>query len=173
VLGAKRLKALVVRGGRGVRIAQDRAFLKAVRGLRKRAEAWPLREPALQLGMLGGWPVYVEQIAARAGREEAERVREAFGPEAYLRLKRGRFACPSCFLADKDLLSLPGGPSCSTSFLNAAILGSALGLRSAEEAASLLDLLDRRGLCFITCPPPLITPRRRAGAARGGAAWRR
>jgi aldehyde:ferredoxin oxidoreductase len=100
--------------------------------------------------MLGGWPLYVEQIAARAGREEAERVRAAFGPEAYLRLKRGRFACPSCFLADKDVLSLPGGPSCSTSFLNAAILGSALGLEGAEEAASLLDLLDRRGLCFIT-----------------------
>ncbi len=77
-------------------------------------------------------------------------MRAAFGPEAYLRLKRGRFACPSCFLADKDLLSLPGGLSCSTSFLNAAILGSALGLQGAEEAASLLDLLDRRGLCFIT-----------------------
>jgi aldehyde:ferredoxin oxidoreductase len=92
----------------------------------------------------------VEQIAARAGREEAERVRAAFGPEAYLRLKRGRFACPSCFLADKDLLSLPGGLSCSTSFLNAAIMGSALGLEGAEAAASLLDLLDRRGLCFIT-----------------------
>lgn len=150
VLGAKHVKAVVIKGSRGIRIADEKVFLKTVRGLRKRMEAWPYREPALQLGMLGGWPVYVEQIAARKGREEAERVRAAFGPEAYLRIKRGRFACPSCFLADKDVLALAGGLSCSTSFLNAAILGAALDLADAGEAASLLDHLDRLGLCFIT-----------------------
>lgn len=153
VLGSKDLKALAIKGGGGVKIADPRKLNKLLEGLYKRLEKWPMREAAEQLGMIGAWAMYARQlIPYGATEEDLQEVTERFGPRAYLELKRCRVACPSCFLADKDELYLPsrGESVYSTSFLNAAIIGCALMMKDAEEAASVLALLDDLGLDFMT-----------------------
>lgn len=133
VMGAKLLKAIVVRGSGGVAVADPDRFMQAVDGLHRRLRSWPRRERALQLGMMASYP----------GLEPA-----------YLSVKRGRAACPSCFVGDKDVLGLPGEPPSSfttscTSYLNAMLLGLLLDLDLREQVL-ILDLLDRLGLCLIT-----------------------
>ncbi len=150
VLGSKKLKAVVVRGSGGVKVADPKGFLRIVNNLYRRMERWELKDAALALGMIGGWEIYLNQLASGVSEEERERIKEAFGPQAYLEFERRRISCPSCFLGDKDRLGWDMRSTCSTSFLNAAILGAALGLNNAKEAVLLLDLLDRLGICFFT-----------------------
>ena len=153
VLGAKNLKAILVKGSGGVRIADPKRLQKLIRGLYGRLEKYDMREAAAELGMIGAWPLYAAQLLPHGSTEkDLEEVTERFGPQAYLGLKRRRISCPSCFLADKDELLLPstGETVYSTSFLNAAIIGCALGMKDAEEAASTLAYLDDLGLDFMT-----------------------
>jgi aldehyde:ferredoxin oxidoreductase len=153
VLGSKNLKALAVKGSGGVKIADPKKLLKLIKGLYKRLDKWPMREAAEKLGMIGAWAMYAQQlIPYGASDEDLQEATERFGPQAYLELKRCRVACPSCFLGDKDELYLPsrGESVYSTSFLNAAIIGCAFLMRDAEEAASVLALLDDLGLDFMT-----------------------
>ena len=153
VLGSKNLKALVVKGGGGVKIADPARLQELIKGLYERLEHFDMREAAAALGMIGAWPMYASQLLPYGSTDEDLReMSERFGPQAYLGLKKCRISCPSCFLADKDELYLPRTQETiyTTSFLNAAIIGCALGMRDAEEAASTLALLDDLGLDFMT-----------------------
>lgn len=153
VLGSKNLKAVLVKGNGGARIADPEGLRKLLRGLFDRLVKYDMRQAAAELGMIGAWPMYAAQLLPYgSSEEELQGVTERFGPSAYLGLKKRRISCPSCFLADKDELLLPstGETVYSTSFLNAAIIGCALGMRDAEEAASTLALLDDLGLDFMT-----------------------
>ncbi|MDI6875113.1 aldehyde ferredoxin oxidoreductase N-terminal domain-containing protein [Candidatus Solincola sp.] len=153
VMGSKNLKAVLVKGNGAVRIADPAGLHALVRDLFRRLERYELREAAAELGMIGAWPMYAAQLLPHGATErDLEEANERFGPQAYLRLKKRRLSCPSCFLPDKDELLLPssGRTVYSTSFLNAAILGCALGMKDAEEAASTLALLDDLGLDFMT-----------------------
>jgi aldehyde:ferredoxin oxidoreductase len=153
VLGAKNLKAVVVKGGGGVKVADPARLQELVKGLYERLENFDMREAAAALGMIGAWPMYASQLLPYGSSDDDLReLTERFGPQAYMKLKRCRVSCPSCFLADKDELYLPstGESVFSTSFLNAAIIGCALMMRDAEEAASTLALLDDLGLDFMT-----------------------
>ncbi len=153
VIGSKNLKAVVLRGEGRVG-AEDPGMLKElVGGLHRRLESWPNREAALQLGMVGAWPLYAAQLAPEgAGADGIALLGERFGPAGYLPLKGKRVSCPSCFLPDKDRLLLHEGkrPVYTTSFLNAAILGCAFMMESAEEAAEALAELDDLGLDLFT-----------------------
>ncbi|MBC7231403.1 MAG: hypothetical protein H5T74_13565 [Actinobacteria bacterium] len=153
VLGSKNVKALVVKGSGGVEVADPGRLRALLRGLHDRLARWEMRQGALELGMIGAWPMYAGQLMPYGSTEDDLReMTERFGPGAYLKLKKKRIACPSCFLADKDELLLPtsGESVYSTSFLNAAIIGCALGMEDAEQAASTLALLDDLGLDFMT-----------------------
>jgi aldehyde:ferredoxin oxidoreductase len=153
VLGSKNIKGLVIKGSGKVRVADAGKLSELRRGLFDRLEEYPLKDAARELGMIGAWALYAGQLLPQGATEEdLARANERFGPEAYLRLKKRRIACPSCFLPDKDELCLgPSGESLfSTSFLNAAIIGCAFQMRDAEEAVSVLAMLDDLGLDFMT-----------------------
>lgn len=153
VLGSKNLKALVIKGEGGVKVADPRRLEGLLRGLYERLEKYPMREMAEQLGMIVVWPVAASQlIPYGASEEDLQAMIERFGYRAYLELKKCRISCPSCFLADKEELYLPstGERVYSTSFLNAAVIGCAFLMRDAEEAASTMALLDDLGLDFMT-----------------------
>lgn len=153
VLGSKNVKAVVVKGSGVLKVADPKRLKELLRGLHERQARWDMRKAALELGMIGAWPMYANQLMPYgAGEDDLREMTERFGPGAYLKLKKRRIACPSCFLADKDELQLPstGESVYSTSFLNAAIIGCALGMKDAEEAASTLAMLDDLGLDFMT-----------------------
>lgn len=153
VLGSKNVKAVVVKGNGEVGIADPRRLEALLKGLHERLESFDMREAAAALGMIGAWSMYAGQLLPHGSSpRDLEELTQRFGPAAYLELKKCRVSCPSCFLADKDELYLPstGESVYSTSFLNAAIIGCALMMRDAEEAASALAYLDDLGLDFMT-----------------------
>lgn len=153
VMGSKNLKAVILRGNGRVGAADPRKLKELVGGMHRRLESWPNREAALQFGMVGAWPLYASQLAPQGATvDEISLLGEKFGPAGYLPLKSKRISCPSCFLPDKDRLLVHGGAQTvySTSFLNAAILGSAFLMETAEEAASTLAELDDLGLGLFT-----------------------
>ncbi|MHB8895003.1 MAG: aldehyde ferredoxin oxidoreductase N-terminal domain-containing protein, partial [Candidatus Geothermincolia bacterium] len=153
VMGSKNLKAVVLRGEGLVGVTDPGKLKELMGGLHRRLESWPGRGAALQLGMIGAWPLYARQLAPEgATASDISVLSERFGPAGYLPLKGKRISCPSCFLPDKDRLLLNGGKRAvhSTSFLNAAILGCAFLMESAEEAASTLAELDDLGLDLFT-----------------------
>ncbi len=133
VMGAKKLKAIVVRGSGGVSVADPQGFMRAVDSLHERLRGWPGRKRAQELGMMAAYP----------GLEEP-----------YLQVKKARQACPSCFVGDKDILGIRSRKpdlrrSPCTSYLNAMLLGIMLNLELAEQV-KMLHMLDHLGLCFIT-----------------------
>lgn len=153
VMGSKNLKAVVLRGEGRVQVAEPERLKELLGGLHRRLESWPNRKTALQLGMIGAWPLYAMQLAPEgASADDISLLIERFGPAGYLTLKCKRLSCPSCFLPDKDKLLLRDGRRTlySTSFLNAAILGCAFLMESAEEAALTLARLDDLGLDVFT-----------------------
>lgn len=153
VFGSKNVKAVAVRGTGGVAVADPEGLKVILRGLKARLADFPMREAARELGMIAAWPMYARQLVPYGStEEEVQDAVDRFGPGAYLGLKKRRVACPSCFLPDKDELKLPSRADTvySTSFLNAAILGCALRMKDAAEAADTLALLDDLGLDFMT-----------------------
>lgn len=153
VFGSKNIKAVAVRGSGGVAVADPKGLEILLRGLRRRLADFPMKDAALELGMIGAWPMYARQLLPYGTSEgDVQDATERFGPGAYLGLKKRRIACPSCFLPDKDELCLPSRKESvySTSFLNAAIIGCAFQMKDAAEAADVLALLDDLGLDFMT-----------------------
>lgn len=110
VLGAKNLKAIVVRQGRKpIRVAQGPAFLKLVNELHERILRWPGRKAILRGGVgpspqeWWGLPPLKnpwELTADPLSKEEKEKVFELFA------LCRRTIACPSCLLADKERITV-------------------------------------------------------------------
>jgi aldehyde:ferredoxin oxidoreductase len=85
---------------------------------------------------------------------DPEKVDEIYGIRGYGKVKKGKIACPSCIIADKDLVAINEGAyqgliSPIPSFLNVAILGYRLDLEDTYEAVKLLDVLDGYGLDFL------------------------
>lgn len=97
VMGSKNLKAILVRGSGGVRVADPDGFMKEVNSLFVRARKFKYHEASVAYGILNAGGSFM------LGEEGP------FGLNAYNEIKKARIACPSCFIADKDMLVTPEG----------------------------------------------------------------
>ena len=97
VMGSKNLKAILVRGSGGVRVADPDGFMKEINSLFVRARKFKYHEASVAYGILNAGGSFM------LGEEGP------FGLNAYNKIKKARIACPSCFIADKDSLVTPEG----------------------------------------------------------------
>jgi aldehyde:ferredoxin oxidoreductase len=154
IMGSKNLKALVARGMGVVRIAQPERFNKVVEGLFERDRRYPHREDTVRYGIMLNWPNYKVQFGYYKNRSEIpdlKRAEKAFGFEAYKNLGKKAISCPSCFIADKEIVEVKEGKYkglewSTPSYVNAGILAFRLGLKDSGEAVRFADLTDRYGL---------------------------
>ncbi len=148
VMGSKGLKAVVVRGTKGTKVADSKRFMGLIEDLYKRLAEFPSRSLVLDLGMMAGWDASVQTLFPGSSSKEA--LTRQFGPEAYRRFKARRAACPSCFLPCKDVLRIPDEmrETTPTSYLNVPLLGVRFQV-DAAEATRLLDRLNDLGLDFM------------------------
>ncbi len=154
IMGSKNLKALVARGTGVVRIAHAERFKKAVESLFERDRRYPYREEVVRYGIMLNWPNYRVQFGYIKNRSEVpdlEKFEKSVGFEAYKTLGKKAIACPSCFIADKEILEVKRGKYkglkwSTASYLNAAIMAWRTGLKNIGEAVKLADLMDRYGL---------------------------
>ena len=97
VMGSKNLKALVVRGTGGVAVADHLRVLKLVDRHMERVRKYPLRPEWIDKG--------INFTMTKADWENPR-----IGMEIYLnKVKQGRMCCPSCTMADKEVLGVSEG----------------------------------------------------------------
>ena len=76
---------------------------------------------------------------------------KGIGFEAYKKLGKTAFGCPSCFIADKEIVEMRSGRFkglkwSTAAYLNAAILSTRLDLKDSGEAVKFGDVTDRYGI---------------------------
>ncbi|MFP4039550.1 MAG: aldehyde ferredoxin oxidoreductase N-terminal domain-containing protein [Desulfosudaceae bacterium] len=130
VLGAKKLKGIVVNGSRGVGVADDRRYRELVRPLWRRIRDYPYLKEWQHLGMLKAFPMVA--------------------PDIYEIVKKRRLACVSCPIGCKDEVEIKDGSHqglvvSSSSALNL-FTPLMYGFQDYRESVKLIADLDDLGL---------------------------
>jgi len=151
IIGSKNLKAIAVKGNLGVPIANLKEFKRLYNNLLKRIRYYPQRDSWIKLGMLRSLPVGM-LLGAKGQKKKARQCSE----RVYLKkLKRRRIACPSCPMADKDVLEIREGAytgliSYNSSVINPFLMLTLDGLNTYNEAIKAFDMINRYGLDSLT-----------------------
>jgi aldehyde:ferredoxin oxidoreductase len=130
VMGSKNLKAIMVRGTKGVRVTDKRLYSSLTQELLERIRQYPYLKEWQELGLMKSLPVAPVEV--------------------YLEMKKRRVACVSCPVGDKDLLEIQHGPMkgmvvCSTSAANL-YTPMIYGFRDHAEAVRCVAVLDELGM---------------------------
>ncbi len=155
VLGSKNLKAIVSKGTKGLSIANPKKFDKLFKKLFDRIRSYPHRADLYKLGMLRNAPI-AAMLGAKG--ESGKRKAKQASERIYLKkLKKRRFACPSCPMGDKDILEIKEGEfagliNYTSSVINPFLLLLIDDLQTYNEAVKAFDLLGRYGLDSMTVP---------------------
>jgi aldehyde:ferredoxin oxidoreductase len=89
VMGAKNLKAITVRGSRGIRVADRKRYKTLSRAFLKTIREYPYLKEWQDLGLVKSFPLVPR--------------------ETYLAMKKRRVACVSCPIGCKDVIEVPDG----------------------------------------------------------------
>ncbi len=123
VFGSKNLKAIAVRGSRGIGVADPKAFLKVVDQCVQEFKSGPFIDQWTRYGLLMAWEAWmatgkltVDNWGGSYPPEEATRL---WGPKAYEKeLRKGSYSCPSCPLGCKGQLEIREGEFKGVSFVS-------------------------------------------------------
>jgi len=129
VMGSKNLKAIIVKGTKGVRVAHPRKFMKLVNGLFDRIRRWEHLEEWHEFGFWLGLPVAPKEM--------------------YYQLNKRRLSCISCPISDKDVVQIKKGKfkgltKVTTTAINS-ITPTLFGL-SLEDSIKCAGTLDDHGM---------------------------
>jgi aldehyde:ferredoxin oxidoreductase len=130
VLGSKNLKAIIVQGSRGIKVADRKRYNALSEALFKRIREYPYLKEWQDLGLLKSLPLVPREI--------------------YEKVKKRRIACVSCPIGDKDVVEIPDGElkgflTCSTSAANL-FVPMIYGFQDYREAIKCIAVLDEYGL---------------------------
>jgi aldehyde:ferredoxin oxidoreductase len=151
VMGSKNLKAIVVRGSIGIEIAYPKEFRAKYQKFLERIRNYPHRKSWIELGMLRSLPVGMI-LNAKGEKKKARQCND----RNYLKMiKKRRFACPTCPMADKDILEIREGEfngliNYTSSVINPFLMLTSDCLKSYSEAIKIYDLISRYGLDSLT-----------------------
>jgi aldehyde:ferredoxin oxidoreductase len=151
LFGSKNLKAIAVKGTRGISIAKPQEFNKIYEKFINRVRNYPHRDSWINLGMLRSLPVGM-MISAKGHKKKARQCSE----RVYLKkIKERRIACPSCPMADKDILEIREGKyegliNYTSSVINPFMMLMLENLHTYDEALKIFDLINRYGLDSLT-----------------------
>ena len=151
VMGSKNLKAIVSKGTKGISVADPKEFNKLYKKQIERIRNYVHRDSWIKLGMLRGTPISMG-LAAAGHTDKAQQASQ----RTYLKkIKKRRIACPSCPMADKDILEIREGEFSGTinytsSIINPLFMLSVEGLDTYNQAVKIFDIINRYGLDSIT-----------------------
>ncbi|HBS60103.1 MAG TPA: hypothetical protein DEA44_12645 [Firmicutes bacterium] len=113
VMGAKNLKAIVVYGTKGVKVADPTRFMERCNALQKSIQGISWRKAWLEQGIMIGWPSWSKVGFSRKNWRElypADEAFQAYGPKELGKMKSRTCACQTCLMADKVILEVQEGP---------------------------------------------------------------
>lgn len=155
VMGSKNLKAIVVRGTKGVAIADKIRFMNTVNAYLESIRQVPLLKRWQRFGLVSFLEQYLKSGQMFIGKSSRESVPERehlehFGIEKLDGIIARPYACPACHLGDKCFVNVPEvGEVTLSAMLNLAAWG-ARGAKDSQEAAKLHDMANRTGICFLS-----------------------
>lgn len=144
VMGAKKIKAILVRGRKSVKVAHHEDFMKEVDSLFKEMRSLSYRSDWIKIGpLISAW--------GRSDRRKKRQPGEAldpFGPEVYDHIWMGALACPSCPVACKSKLSLESGENIGSYSLGTGFghYWSRFNIGNMAQALELRDFCNRQGI---------------------------
>jgi aldehyde:ferredoxin oxidoreductase len=158
--GSKNLKAIVVDGNQGIRIADTARFMKTVDSLVTRGMKDPLRSEWIDKSLNLIAPLW-EQVGYVSQKNWRETVPKSVmeGPLSvweYMKHKVRAYGCPGCLTPDKHVLRLRDDQPedemapISTPIDPAGSFGARLGISNFRECIELQDISDRYGLDEMT-----------------------
>ena len=130
VLGAKNLKAVVVAGTRGIRVADRRRYKSLRNDFLEKIRHYPYLKESQELGLIKSLP--------------------AISVETYKQIKKRRIACVSCPIGCKDVVEIRDGEfkglvASSSSAINL-LMPTMYGMADFRQAVRLVATLDGYGL---------------------------
>ncbi len=130
VMGSKNLKAIVVGGGRGVRVADRKGYGALAKDFLATIRAYPYLKEWQDLGLVKSF--------------------DMISKETYYGMKKRRIACVSCPIGCKDVIEIPDGEfkglvKCTSSILNL-FTPVLYGFKDHRESIKCMATLDQYGL---------------------------
>jgi aldehyde:ferredoxin oxidoreductase len=161
VMGSKNLKAIAVRGTKGITVFKKGKFLELVKELRGKVAASPLVDMWRNQGKI--IPHYIGAYMKRGinvtnnfSKGIPEGVDEYFTQKEYQeRLWKNYYACVSCPAGDKGILSVKGGKYDGLTFKVSNPWGTPMtfnqaGLRNWDDGVKCVNLTNRFGIDAFT-----------------------
>jgi len=154
VMGSKNLKAIAVRGTKGITVADRKGFMKIVEGLLEKIKTSPATELWRDFGFVVAFPAYggtglFERYNYAEGFAD---LAAAFSKEEYKsHVVKRAYACPGCPVGCKQVVEIKDGRYAGLNFRVAA-LGSQVGYHNQagvenwDEVVKCVELENRYGL---------------------------
>lgn len=156
IMGSKNLKALVAKGKRKISVADPGRFERQVTSIHERAKRYAHRDEIVRYGIMTNWPNYKVQLGYSKNRTfvpDMDFLDRTIGFDVYKEMGKKAFACPSCLMADKEVVEVKEGMCkglrwITPSYLNACLMGARLNVnfQDAGEAVKFAELTDRYGI---------------------------
>ena len=159
-LGFRKLKAIVIVGTKGIRVAERKRFMKTVNRLASKAMQDPFRQEWTNRGLYS-----IFHLWNSAGYFTCKNFSEVFpekdafeiyGPQHFDRVKQRVVGCPSCIAPDKFFFKFDGGKfdglkmMVSTPIDPAMSFGMRNGLNDFDSACWMFNQANRLGLDAMT-----------------------
>ena len=141
VMGSKNLKAIAVRGTKGVKVSDRRRFMELFHSTMENIKEWPnfgrVDPGRYNFGLGAKWAKHYP------------------GEEIYRNTKVEHLACTACVLPCRSAFRIPDGEFAgqmmrTSQFVNMGIYGRRLELTDYRESMKLIDVINRYGLDFMT-----------------------
>lgn len=159
IMGSKNLKAIVINGTKGLKVADPEGLKKIILPMVERIKNHPNLKKSIQLGSMAGFPVWFERLGAPIHNwtatlpvEEAFRV---YGVEVYEKnAKKDRVACFACPVGCKDHLHIKEGEFAGLETYGSSLYGrleniaARCNVGSFNRFAKVLDYCQRMGICI-------------------------
>lgn len=158
LMGSKKLKAVVINGTKGLKIADPERLKKIIVPLMERIKNHPSLKTCIELGSMVGFPVWFQrQGASQKNWRATFPVDEAFrlyGVEVYEKnIRRNRIACFACPVGCKDHLRIRDGEFAGLETYGSSLYGrlenfaARCNVGSYNRFAKALDYCQRMGIC--------------------------
>lgn len=153
VIGSKKLKAIVVKGNKGIRIADEKRFDNNVKKIEELVNKWENLPTWRRLGMGGGWSTF--RFTQYPGKWTQEKWDRLYGEETRKQTLEKVVGCTSCRMACRIKWRIDDGEfkneiGMGSPYGKSATSGLLLNVEEHRKMIHLVGLANAAGLDFYT-----------------------
>jgi len=164
VMGSKNLKAIAIKGTKGIEVAKPERFQELVDVILDRLLSHPYRDLWCKLGSLISYDMWfglkpnMGHVTRKNSTEDASIGAKIFNPDEFLsRIKHRPLACLNCPISEKAWIKIRDGRYAGLSYPVSDVAGSCvvhgqqLGFQSFDDAIKFHEICNRLGMDVFSC----------------------